>query len=80
MEPADVTGGKRTMDDKEDLAKGSPNKRALSATGLVSTQQVTPAIAMITAENAHEPIEVYRNLTYIGIILRLRMAELHMTT
>jgi hypothetical protein len=75
MEPADVTGGKRTMDDKEDIAMGSPNKRALSATGLV-----TPTIAMITAENAHEPIEVYRSLTYIGTILRLRMAELHITT
>jgi hypothetical protein len=80
MEPADVTGGKRTMDDKEDIAMGSPNKRALSATGLVSRQQVTPTISMITAENAHEPIEVYRSLTYIGTILRLRMAELHITS
>jgi hypothetical protein len=73
------------MDDKEDIAMGSPNKRALSATRLDSTQLVTPTIAMITAENAHEPIEVrvyyiYRSLTYIGTILRLRIAELHITT
>jgi hypothetical protein len=47
----------------------------LSATRLVSRQLVTPTIAMITAENAHESIEVYRSLTYIGTILRLRMAE-----
>jgi hypothetical protein len=63
MEPADVIGGKRTMDDKGDVAMGSPNKRALSTTGLVSTQQVTHTIAMITAENAHEPVEVQ----YIGV-------------
>ncbi len=51
------------MDDKGDVAMGSPNKRALSTTGLVSTQQVTHTIAMITAENAHEPVEVQ----YIGV-------------